>query len=91
MAKSGGDVASEGPFGWGRRNDVVAVDGRERKLVSKTFGNNGSWKVNIRFRFSVWLHPWRCSSRFEGGHPWRWVVGGLGPEESFKDANSSGS
>ena len=28
MAKSSGDVASEGPFGWGRRKEVVAEDGR---------------------------------------------------------------
>ena len=76
MAKSSGVVASKGPFGWGRRYDVVAVDGRisekgivgERKRVSKTFGNNGSWKVHILFRFGGWLHPWRCSDRFED-HP----------------------
>ena len=56
-------VASDGPFGWGRRDDVVAVDGRisekgfvrERKRVSKMFGNNGSWKVYILFRFGGWL------------------------------------
>ena len=50
MAKSGGVVALEGPFGWGRGDDVVAIGGRilkkgfvrERKRVSKTFGNNGS-------------------------------------------------
>ena len=99
VTKSSGVVAAKGSFGWGRRYDVVAVDGRisekgfvrERKQVSKTFGNNGSWKVNILFRFSVLGHPSRCSGRFEGDHPWRWVDGGLGPEESFKGANSSDS
>ena len=45
MAKSSGVVASEGPLGWGRRFDVVAVDCRilekgfvrKRKRVNKTF------------------------------------------------------
>ena len=45
VAKSSGVVASEGPFGWGSRYDVGAVDGRisekgfvrGRERVSKTF------------------------------------------------------
>ena len=99
MVKSSDVVASKCPFRRGRGYDVVAVDCRifekgfvrERKWVSKTFGNNRSWKVNILFWVGVGLHPWRCSGRFEGYHPWRWIVGGLGLEESFKGANSSGS
>ena len=99
MAKSRGVVASESPCCWGRRNDVVAVDCRilekgfirERKWVSKTFGNNGGWKVNSLFQLWVWVHPWRGSGRFEWGHPWRWIVGGVGPEGSFKGADGSGS
>ena len=57
MAESGGVVAPESLYCSGRRNDVGAVDDRiaekgfvrERKLVSKTLGNNGCGKVNILF------------------------------------------
>ena len=59
MAKPGGVVAPESLSGSGRRNSVGAIDGRiaekwlvrERKLVSKKFGNNGGRKVNILFWF----------------------------------------
>ena len=99
MAEPSSVVAPESPICSGRKNDVGAVDGRisemrfvrERKWVNKTLGNNGSWKVNNLFWLCAWLHPWRCSGGFEGGHPWRWIAGGLGPEESFKSANGSGS
>ena len=56
--------------------------------MSKTLGNNGGWKVNM---FRSRLYPWKCSVGFEGGFPWRWIAGRLGPEESFKDRNSSGA
>ena len=99
MTEPGGIVAPESPFCRGRRNDVGAVDGRilekgfvrEKKWVSKTLENNGGGKVNIIFWLCSRLHPWGCSGRFEGGHPWRWITWGLGPEESFKGANSSGA
>ena len=77
MAKTGSVVASEPSSGSGRRNDVGAIDCRiaenwsvrERKWVSKTFGNNGGRKVNSLFGFRESLHPWRCSGRFEDYHP----------------------
>ena len=98
MIESGDVVAPEIPFCSGRRNDAVAVDGRisekefvrGRKWVSKTLGNNGGWKVNILIRFHARLHPSKCSCGFEDGHPWRWIAGRLGLEESFKGVNSSG-
>ena len=59
VAEPGSIVASESPFGSGRRNDVGAVDDRiaekwfvrERKWVSKMLGNNRGRKVNIVFGF----------------------------------------
>ena len=62
---------------------------RGRNWGSKTLGNNRDWKVSILFWFRVRLHPWKCSGRFEGSHPQRWIAGRLGPEESFKGANIS--
>ena len=47
--------------------------------------------MNILLWFRARLHPWKCSDRFGGGHPWRWIPGGLGPEEIFQGANSSGA
>ena len=99
MAKPGSVVCPESMFFSGRRNDVGAVDGRmtekgfvmERKWVSRTLGKNGGRKVNILCRFPLGLHPWKCSCGFEGGHPWRWIAGRLGLEESFKGVNGSGA
>ena len=100
MAKPGGVFDPESPFFSGRRNNVGAVDPdriaekwfvRERKWVSKTFGNNRGRKVSGLFRFRLRLHPWKCSFGFEDGHPWRWITGNLGLEESFKGANDSGA
>ena len=96
MAKSGGVVAHESPFCSGRRNDIGAVDGRiakkgfarERKWVSKMLGNNRAWKVNSLLGFHNGLHPWRCSGWLDAGHPWRWIAGKFGCEESFKGGKS---
>ena len=38
----------------------------------------------VFFGFVSRLHPWKFSFRFEDGHPWRWITGRLGLEESFK-------
>ena len=61
MVKSGSVVASEGLSGSGSWDGVVAVRGRilengsvrERKWVSKTFGNNRGWKVHGLLAFLV--------------------------------------
>ena len=47
--------------------------------------------MNGLFLLCAWLHPWRCSSGFEDGPPWRWITGRLGLEESFKGADGSGA
>ena len=49
--------------------------------------------MNILFGFRNGLHPWRCSVGLDAGHPWRWITGRLGREESFKGAQgrSAGS
>ena len=97
MAETGSVVDPESSSGSGRRNDDGAVDDRiaekwfvrERNWVSKTFGNNGGRKVNSLFQFLSRLHPWKFSCGFEDGHPWGWITGGLGREETFKGVNGS--
>ena len=99
MAEAYSVVAPESLSGSGRRNDVGAVNDsivekgfvRERKWVSKNFGNNGGRKVNSLFEFCSRLHPWKFSCGFEDSHPWRWITGRLGLEEIFKGANGNGA
>ena len=45
--------------------------------------------MNSLFGFRNGLHPWRCSSRLDAGHPWMQITVRCGLEESFKGAKES--